>query len=666
MGATMAAVTPPNHDNGFQQGQLYVLSRSLATCMMEWETVRKDSNDKHVIHGECYGGNSPVGEDSMVGCMVETAYVPEYGNFCPAPLYVNWRDVTGRTPLSDYVVHPAGKLSQHETFADWSHFKDATTAVQREMWLRVPGFRDAFDCSVPKPPNQKKAAPTVAPGAKGKCDFDVYAEPGRTLNWCTCLKGGQVVDKGTGAPAKPPQTIQGGWSPLLTHSNQKEKFRAYAYHVNRQNLYRCGQPNRTESNVKGSTNTNAFTNDSVLHGRTAVLDDAKAKVHFCDLNTPLANPDSKWNEIKHVHIPKTAGIAVRHDLEACGCKAFSANSYKKDPAFYHTFVGCKFITAETFFTDLYNYDGDGSGGGDGVASTLHFTVLRAPRTHVLSQFLECAFDGWGKAHTDREPLFPHTDVDGMYENFGKWVRWFAESGFSASNGNDFQCYNPVNFQVRAMGAEKQCCSGTNHYGGRCSEKSHHVQTNCESTLEIALANLKLTNVVMVLELYAESWCVLVHKLSGELPTYCRAGVANGCISKGAQAVYHTKIPPHHLSAVTPDVLQMIDLITKEDTKLYRAGVAQVMDSIAVVQAETGVEFLCKEKRIRMEQVIRGGSESNEGSSNNTPTKSVFSSSATPAVLEIQNLAAVIQSGVLSGEALAQVEAALLAAIKGER
>lgn len=147
MGSTMAA-TSKDHDNGFQQGQLYVLSRSLATCMMKWEEVRFSSNDSNVRHhGECYGGNSPRGEDSMVGAMVETAYVKEYGNYCPPPLYVNVRNIVHQYTVKKIRAPESAGSNTTRSYLDWTSFEGSETSVDRAVYRTMPGFKETFECT---------------------------------------------------------------------------------------------------------------------------------------------------------------------------------------------------------------------------------------------------------------------------------------------------------------------------------------------------------------------------------------------------------------------------------------------------------------------------------------------------------------------------------------
>lgn len=87
-------------------------------------------------------------------------------------------------------------------------------------------------------------------------------------------------------------------------------------------------------------------------------------------------------------------------------------------------------------------------------AAVHLVMLRSPRAHVLSQYMECAYSKWGREVVSRSPQhreFPRrssgqptpaelaTDVD-------IWVRHFAPA-WTPNNGN-FGCYTPRDFEAR--------------------------------------------------------------------------------------------------------------------------------------------------------------------------------------------------------------------------
>ena len=68
----------------------------------------------------------------------------------------------------------------------------------------------------------------------------------------------------------------------------------------------------------------------------------------------------------------------------------------------------------------------------------HITMLRSPRAHVLSQYLECCFDQWGRETTANTGIACETD-GGQFSShaFASWVSHFADE-WTTERG-DFNC-----------------------------------------------------------------------------------------------------------------------------------------------------------------------------------------------------------------------------------
>ena len=86
-------------------------------------------------------------------------------------------------------------------------------------------------------------------------------------------------------------------------------------------------------------------------------------------------------------------------------------------------------------------------------------MLRAPRDHVLSQYLECRYDAWGKRMT-RGTGFP---LNGTNEGAGfkSWLAHFSSPKWRPWHG-DFNCYNPINMQAACALALAADISATSH------------------------------------------------------------------------------------------------------------------------------------------------------------------------------------------------------------
>ena len=135
-------------------------------------------------------------------------------------------------------------------------------------------------------------------------------------------------------------------------------------------------------------------------------------------------------EIVFIHIPKTAGMTFRFTINKLG--QFNAQHTEK----------CYVHLIEHFHKRRPHED----------AFTISF--FRSPRSHVLSQFLECKYDNWGKRVTEGTS-FPNKAKD--KHDFAKWIDHF----YNSWNGEDdhklrnidlecYHCYHPYNMQCRAM------------------------------------------------------------------------------------------------------------------------------------------------------------------------------------------------------------------------
>jgi len=132
---------------------------------------------------------------------------------------------------------------------------------------------------------------------------------------------------------------------------------------------------------------------------------------------PFARSQSSFRApeqpVRFTHIPKTGGTSLRVDLAALG----------------HEIGHLEFCASAPDVGFL-------KGGWN-------FVFLRSPRAHVLSQFLECRYDEWGKTMTAQLPEFPFPTGDDE-SAFEHWVAHFHNSTFSADGrlAHDWNCYSP--------------------------------------------------------------------------------------------------------------------------------------------------------------------------------------------------------------------------------
>ena len=102
-------------------------------------------------------------------------------------------------------------------------------------------------------------------------------------------------------------------------------------------------------------------------------------------------------QIVFVKVPKTASTSLQLDLAALGLDAGGVGQ------------------GERCFDDLYSED------------AFSMTMLRSPRQHVLSLYLECNCSNWAKLNwKDMQPPFPAARTSDDLEGFGAWLYYFSQ------------------------------------------------------------------------------------------------------------------------------------------------------------------------------------------------------------------------------------------------
>jgi hypothetical protein len=267
----------------------------------------------------------------------------------------------------------------------------------------------------------------------------------------------------------------------------------------------------------------------------------------------------RYNEFRLIHIPKTAGTSLGKDA--------------KNDDFVQS-LNMRFLNWEWCFPPHRKDD------------AFHLMMLRSPRAHVMSQFLECKYDWWGKLVT-QNTTFPRTLDDDL--GFAVWLDHFwpprayecdcADMGdCDCLRADDFNCYNPHNMQARSL-----TCTGTGPYN------SHHVaqDTGIVPSAQEAVANLGKIEWVGILELYDESLCLFFYKVEGRLRDHCACEQNNPERHHDAHGV-----PPHNVEDQAKAVLDLVDRITAVDQVVYRAAAHRVVNELRVLEKKAGVQILC--------------------------------------------------------------------------
>jgi hypothetical protein len=241
-----------------------------------------------------------------------------------------------------------------------------------------------------------------------------------------------------------------------------------------------------------------------------------------------------------VHIPKCAGTSAKKEINAIL------------PRFYNRY--CEFC---------FRYE------QSKIPQTkIWLSMFRSPRSHVVSQHLECKYDKWGKSAT-RGTGFPRRGT--IVSDLEAWVQHF--SGGKAVP--DFHCYNPWNMQARAL-----TCPGHN---------AHHSYRS-PPDLEEAESRLDQFALVGLVEFYHESLCLLRYKVHDRLEPACECG---------GPAPHHKHeshdVPNHDNLELSDSLVAMIDEMTAVDRALYAKAVDRFLSDIHQVESETGKQVICEAK-----------------------------------------------------------------------
>jgi hypothetical protein len=282
----------------------------------------------------------------------------------------------------------------------------------------------------------------------------------------------------------------------------------------------------------------------------------------------LPRPPQAREYYRLVHIPKTGGDSFLSDSRAVLPRS--------------AFI----CGAET----AYRYHR--TGGGKTVA------MLRNPTSHVLSQFLECKYDGWGRLVT-RNTAFPRGHPQNATDGFSQWLSHFAlqaepqgrprgaiEPGASgalsagvgavgagiASAGaagaaiaanrstacsDMFGCYSPWNMQTRYFTDTDACLC----------EPHNACPLQFVPDLESAKRNIERISVLGLVENYTLSLCLLEFDARGIVPGACTDPARFGSRLRRETHRAHG-VPPHSIAMLSPSDRELISRLVRADEELY--------------------------------------------------------------------------------------------------
>jgi len=220
--------------------------------------------------------------------------------------------------------------------------------------------------------------------------------------------------------------------------------------------------------------------------------------------------------------------------------------------------------------------------------------LRNPLKQVLSQFLECKYDDWGKWVT-KNTLFPR-DMSGVYAGFDAWVAHFLEMRGAVPGGGgaaySYGCFCPWNMQTRYIGTGYPL---SNSGDSRLESPSHFLPSGeliyREPDLELAKAHLDRMYFIGLADLYTESLCLFRYYTTGSLPDGCACGqhepVSETHISHG--------VPHHSIDDLSPQLLSDVGKLTRQDVQLFAIALGKFEHQLSVVERAVDREVVCRTK-----------------------------------------------------------------------
>ncbi|CAE7758412.1 unnamed protein product [Symbiodinium pilosum] len=212
-------------------------------------------------------------------------------------------------------------------------------------------------------------------------------------------------------------------------------------------------------------------------------------------------------------------------------------------------------------------------------------MLRNPLDHVLSQFLECKFDWWGKrvtAGTD----FPFKP--GVYGGLDEWVHHFTNLkntsvlGFEPDSKEwaravSHNCYNPWNMQSRYL----------------ASTWDHYVPfSELQPDIEAARKSLQGVQVVGVPELYVESLCLVHLETHGHLPKSCTCGQQGPLAQISTESHY---VPNHTISDLPDNLLAEMAKLVQVDAQIYVDALNRFEAAVRLASDRTGIKMFCEDR-----------------------------------------------------------------------
>ena len=245
------------------------------------------------------------------------------------------------------------------------------------------------------------------------------------------------------------------------------------------------------------------------------------------------------------------------------------------------------------------------------------TLLRSPREHVLSQYMECAYSTYGGQLYQRAPGYasivprstawmtngasqniwnvsslvpsPSWELDAhvLDKHLSAWLQHFLPPRIH----HNAPCYTPRNFQTRSLLCDVHNRSmahlGNNHASSSTWIEDHHQQATAD-----ALRAIDALDLVGVLELEREFACVAIWRATRTLPAAMCGADACSVKEHGSARRQLGSTPAHSVASLSLRTLEMIDEVTALDGIVYTHALNISLRHIRATEVEANQSITC--------------------------------------------------------------------------
>ena len=213
--------------------------------------------------------------------------------------------------------------------------------------------------------------------------------------------------------------------------------------------------------------------------------------------------------------------------------------------------------------------------------------LRDPMSHVLSQFLECKYDSWGRKVTNHTGFPGYDDLNDPLEGFDEWVRHFDQlktNGTKVGYNSTYRCYDPHNMQSRYFATQQ-----------RSSPHNANNMADRWPNIDIARKRLDRVQVVGIVEYYPASLCLFEYFAGGHQFLTQGCQVCHGGQLDVVKSLIHEAhhVPSHSIDSISDVTRIMIQNMTAIDLQFYESGRDMFQRQVDQLREETGIDLLCR-------------------------------------------------------------------------